>query len=87
MTTANNDDAATWRDLADQLTDDQLARIEHMEATPSPFNADETKAILLRAGRECIADTGDGALTDAEMAAPPRPCGIPRAAVFKARSE
>jgi len=86
MTTERNDAAATRRDLADQLTDDQLARIEHMETTPSPFNADETAVILLRAARECIADTGEDTLADAAIVGV-RPCGIPRAAIFRARGE
>lgn len=79
MTTPEN--VTTWRDLAEQLTDDQLARIERMETMPSPFTPDQTAAALLRAAREFIADA------DGELVAPPRPCGIPRSAVRKARNQ
>ena len=70
--TITPENAATWRDLADRLTDDQLARIERMEAMTSPFTADETAVILLRAARECIESDDDD-----ELREPTRPCSIP----------
>lgn len=50
MTQTTPDAASTWRDLADQLTPEQVARLGELEAR-STLGASDTRASLLRAAR------------------------------------
>ncbi|NTY58666.1 hypothetical protein [Mycolicibacterium sphagni] len=60
MTTIHDDNATTWRDLADQLTPEQIAYIEQWEAHPEvppradglPFDAEHRRSSLLFTARE-----------------------------------
>ena len=57
MTTAHDDTAATWRDLADQLTPAQIARFERYETLA--VDADIAADLLTEARAEATQNLGD----------------------------
>ena len=53
MTTTPDDCAHSWRDIADQLTPEQVAELDHWEQRPEPHQTDDhLREALLRAARD-----------------------------------
>jgi hypothetical protein len=71
MTNDQHDDTTVWRDLADQLTDDQFDLIERMETISAPWTGNVLAMILMRAAREKnaenLADVGPPECTRPRM--------------------
>lgn len=74
MTTTHDDSAATWRDLTDQLTADQVEKLAGMEAR-SQMSAAETAEALLEGAREWAAANMVDRVVFAEV---PRPADATR---------
>ena len=66
MTTTHDDNASTWRDLADQLTHDQVARFERMEQL---CLSDAHLAFPQKDRSETVADVLGGMLKEARWEA------------------
>lgn len=77
MTTTPDNTATTWRDLADQLTPEQIAYIEHWESRPaeppkadgSPRSVEQQRTALLFSARQ-FAAANTAAIAYSDIAPP-----------------
>lgn len=71
MNTTHDDNATTWRDLADQLTDKQIARLTSMESrAPAGWAAGEAADALLNGAREYAEQNLMGTVVFGHIATP-----------------
>jgi hypothetical protein len=75
MTTTHDDNATTWRDLTDQLTNDQIGHLENFEAKALAEPAEVAEGLLEWAREHAQKNLAD----DAQFGHLPHPAGARRA--------